>query len=99
MYRRLDSLKAIHAFLENDGDPFQLLSNCRAVIEAYRSGQLGWNPGLVTYWSNGKQLCQPRPFDWDEFEAINAKHNGHKDFWTEPVGQGPLRSDHYQVMI
>lgn len=86
VYRRLHTLKAIQADLEKDGDSYEQLSNVRAVIEAYRSGQLGWNPGLITYWSNGVQLCQPRPFDWDEFEAINAKYKGHNNFFTEPVG-------------
>ncbi|KAJ5263821.1 hypothetical protein N7478_011426 [Penicillium angulare] len=31
----------------------------------------------------GKQLSQPRRFDWDEFEALNKAHEGHKGFLVE----------------
>ncbi|KAJ5640183.1 uncharacterized protein N7484_008045, partial [Penicillium longicatenatum] len=39
--------------------------------------------GLVTYWSHGDQLCQPRPFNWEEFDAINDAHEGYVGFWVE----------------
>lgn len=71
--------------LQNDRDPYRQLPNLRAVLSAYRRGTLEWCEGLVTYWANGRQLCQPRPFDWDELEAINAKHNDVAGFWTEGV--------------
>lgn len=70
--------------LERKGDERDQLSNIEALLEAYRSRKLQWT-GLVTYWSKGEQLCQPRPFNWDEFEAINRKHHGHKNFWVEGV--------------
>lgn len=54
-------------------------------MDAYRSKSLPWAIGLVTYWAKGKQLCQPRPFDWDEFEAINTANEDHKSFWVEGV--------------
>lgn len=62
------------------------LENIKAVIRAYKKGRLDWREGYVTYWSKGKQLCKPRPFDWDEFEAIYDGYNGHESFWTEGVG-------------
>ncbi|KAJ5171983.1 hypothetical protein N7492_004576, partial [Penicillium capsulatum] len=61
------------------------LENIKAVIKAYEDGSLDWRQGFVTYWSKGKQLCQPRPFHWDEFEAIYDKYDGHNSFWTEGV--------------
>lgn len=61
------------------------LENIEAVIRAYKMGRLDWREGFVTYWSKGKQLCKPRPFDWDEFEAIYDKYEGQKSFWTEGV--------------
>ncbi|KAJ5735008.1 uncharacterized protein N7483_000133 [Penicillium malachiteum] len=57
--------------------------NIKAVLQAYLSGQLQWMEGYVTYWSKGKQLCQPRLFDWDEFEAVYDKFDGNNSFWTE----------------
>lgn len=87
MYERLDGLKTIQAGLEKEGDRYNQIPNIQAIIAAYRSRKLDWNvTGMVTYWSKGTQLCQPRPFDWDEFEAINSKHEGHSSFWTEGVG-------------
>ncbi|KAJ5703355.1 hypothetical protein N7493_011744 [Penicillium malachiteum] len=57
--------------------------NIKAVLQAYMSGQLQWMEGYVTYWSKGQQLCQPRLFDWDEFEAIYDRVDGNSSFWTE----------------
>ncbi|KAJ5159992.1 uncharacterized protein N7482_006996 [Penicillium canariense] len=66
------------------------LSNIIAIMAAYRSRELEWNPGLVTYWSHGVQLCQPRPFHYEEFLRVNQEHNGHTGFWVE--GLTPLDS-------
>lgn len=82
--QRLDTLEGILGHLRESGDEFDQSANVEALIKAYRSGQLEWT-GLVTYWSKGVQLCQPRPFDWDEFEAINRKHKGSSAFWVEGV--------------
>ncbi|KAJ5608776.1 hypothetical protein N7528_009343 [Penicillium herquei] len=65
--------------------------NIKAVLLAYMSGQLQWMDGYVTYWSKGKQLCQLRLFDWDEFEAIYDRFDGNSSFWTEGITQpGPM---------
>jgi hypothetical protein len=71
--------------LERGTDENKQIPNIKAILKAYRTLQLDWNSGLVTYWSNGVQICQPRPFDWDEFEAINLVYNGKEGFWTEGV--------------
>lgn len=71
--------------LQQDGDKYQQLVNVTAVENAYRSGTLDRTPGLVVYFSKGKQLCQPRPFVWEEFEALNKKYHGESSFWTEGV--------------
>ena len=60
------------------------LLNVRSILAAYRCQTLEWT-GLVTYWVNGTQLCQPRPFNWDEYEAINEAHGRSKNFWVEGV--------------
>lgn len=65
-------------------DEFEQICNIEALIDAYESGKLEYNNGLVTYWSKGKQISQPRPFDWDESETI-SKHCGPKSFWVEGV--------------
>lgn len=88
--QRIKSLEEIVELLEAEGDEQCQIDNILGILEAYRRKSLEWT-GLVTYWSHGKQLCQPRPFDWDEFEAINEKYNGHKDFWVEGVSISPWR--------
>ncbi|KAJ5641298.1 hypothetical protein N7490_005298 [Penicillium lividum] len=80
--QRLDNLDSIWEGIYNNGDELSQLTNIELVMDAYRSGELEWT-GLVTYWSCGQQLCQPRPFNWDEFEAINNRNNGSRSFWTE----------------
>ncbi|CAG8902680.1 unnamed protein product [Penicillium egyptiacum] len=88
--QRLDTLKKMLEWLHSENDEYDLVGNVTNIMAAYRSGQLRWNPGLVTYWSKGVQLCQPRPFRWDEFDFINAKHEGHTGFSVEGLeGPGP----------
>ncbi|KAJ5370171.1 uncharacterized protein N7496_006263 [Penicillium cataractarum] len=83
-YERLDTLKFIQtAISKPENDPLSEKKNVTAIINAYRKGTLEWISGLVTYWSDGKQLCEPRPFDWDEFDAMNKAYSGHKAFWVE----------------
>ncbi|KAJ6086767.1 hypothetical protein N7467_005681 [Penicillium canescens] len=81
--QRLDDLENIRSWLEKGNDDDDQIPNVDAIIQAYTVGDLDWNAGLVTYWSKGKQLCQPRPFKWEEFLAISAKHKGHIGFWVE----------------
>ncbi|CAG8198880.1 unnamed protein product [Penicillium nalgiovense] len=85
---RLDTLTTMLEWLSSKNDEWDLVGNVTNVMAAYRSGNLRWTPGLVTYWSKGVQLCQPRPFKWDEFDFINAKHDGHTGFMVEG-GQVP----------
>ena len=83
--QRLNTLKGILEHILSENDQYEVVGNVTNIMAAYRSGKLSWNPGLVTYWSKGVQLCQPRPFRWDEFNLINAEHQGHKGFWVEAV--------------
>ncbi|CAI7601149.1 unnamed protein product [Penicillium glandicola] len=90
--RRLENLRNIEVELQSS-DNFNQLPNVRALLQAYRGGILHWNSGLVTYWFEGVQLCEPRPFSWDEFEVLNAHHSGKTGFWMEGlVGPGPTYS-------
>ncbi|KAF4772209.1 hypothetical protein HAV15_004948 [Penicillium sp. str.  len=82
---RLQTLQGTLAWLQSENDQYELVANVTNIMAAYRSGQLRWNPGLVTYWSRGAQLCHPRPFRWDEFKIINAQYAGHTGFWVEGV--------------
>ena len=81
---RLDALEGILGWLRKE-DEFELIPNVESIMDKYRSGELEWIPGLVTYWFDGKQICQPRPFRWDEFDHINSQYNGEKGFWVEGV--------------
>ncbi|KAJ5699182.1 hypothetical protein N7493_012090 [Penicillium malachiteum] len=83
---RLDMLHQCLEYIKTNPDEdaqYKQRKNVKALIKTYKSGSLEWNPRLVTYWSHGKQLCQPRPFDWDEFFYINKKHEGWEGFWVE----------------
>jgi hypothetical protein len=84
VYERINSLRAIQKDLKKSDKTHQL-PNLQAILQAYLDGKLHWTPGLITYWSNGVKLCEPRPFNWDEFEAINAAHGRGGSFWTEGV--------------
>ncbi|KAJ5788142.1 hypothetical protein N7457_003132 [Penicillium paradoxum] len=91
--QRLDELQSILRWLESDEikDKYKLASNVKNIISAYRSGALDWCHGFVTYWNNGAQICQPRPFQWKEFQYLHDKHQGNETgFWIEGFnGPGP----------
>ncbi|KAJ5729658.1 uncharacterized protein N7483_004166 [Penicillium malachiteum] len=78
---RLEGLNSIRQALEKK-DEYEQLPNVIAIMEAYTSRKIRLC-GLVTYWSKGVQLCQPRPFSWDECVALNMHHQGSKGFWVE----------------
>lgn len=81
---RVANLEALWVLLRDQGDPDEQLVNIENILLAYRDGSLRWT-GLVTYWSRGKRICNPRIWAWDEFEAINQHFEGSKSFWTEGV--------------
>lgn len=82
---RLQNLDLIAKSIENKGDPYKKLRSLKAIMAAYRSGQLEWHPGLVTYWSQGCQVSQPRPHDLNE-AVLLAEHFANQDlFWAEGV--------------
>ncbi|KAJ5161432.1 hypothetical protein N7492_006824 [Penicillium capsulatum] len=80
---RLDCLTFIEKGVEQDGDPYDKLRSLRAVIAAYRAGVLKWNPGLVTYWCQGRQICQPRPYDPEEIVLICEHLDEQGGIWLE----------------
>lgn len=85
---RLENLQFILDWLHSAtvNDKYKLASSITNVISAYRSGSLGWCHGFVTYWHNGAQICQPRPFRWNEFHYLYDKYNGNEEgFWVEGV--------------
>lgn len=80
--RTLDYLKGGK---DGGNDQYKLAKTVEVITSAYEKGNLGWNDGLVTYWSCGKQLSEPRTFIQEEFEEIADKHKGHQSFWVEGV--------------
>ncbi|KAJ5770989.1 uncharacterized protein N7511_003040 [Penicillium nucicola] len=87
--QRLNELDQILRWLQSESK-YNLVSTVRAVAAAYKSSTLAWSYGFVTYWSKGVQLCQPRPFNWEEFHYINELHEGHTAFWVEGLWEpGP----------
>ncbi|KAJ5766053.1 uncharacterized protein N7511_003669 [Penicillium nucicola] len=85
---------------EDKKDQHQQVENVKALIKAYKNQTLKWNPGLVTYWSKGVRLCEPRPFDMKEFMHVSIKHEGHTGFWVEGFDYAPqaMRRAHIYVI-
>ncbi|KAJ5724924.1 hypothetical protein N7493_006652 [Penicillium malachiteum] len=81
--KRLDFFKGLLEHLHEKGDKHKVQSTIEAIMKQYLTKNLDWIPGNVTYWSYGKQLTQPRPFDWNEFLALNFKYEGWAGFWVE----------------
>ncbi|KAJ5770486.1 uncharacterized protein N7511_002537, partial [Penicillium nucicola] len=77
--QRLASLERIHTWLYE----WEQIKNVTAIMAAYRAQELRWNPRLVTYWSQGVQLCKPRPYGTNKYLYINGKFQGHTGFWVE----------------
>lgn len=82
--QRLRDLKETKTELVKLGDHASV-KNVEAVIEAYTSKSLKWHPHLVTYWLKGKQMCHPRPFDFDELDLIYKGLGDIQGLWTESV--------------
>ncbi|KAJ5827334.1 hypothetical protein N7447_004097 [Penicillium robsamsonii] len=83
--RRVHELEGMKTDIAKTADEYEQLLNVDALLTAYKSEELEWHAGLVTYWSRGVQICQPTRFDWDEFEAINLHLHGGKGLWMEGV--------------
>lgn len=89
--QRIETLKFIGrqlALRRNDDAKLQL-ANVNAIIDAYCSKTLTWQPEKVTYWQKGKMLAGPTEFDWDSFFRLSRDYNGDKDFWVEGVSTQP----------
>lgn len=71
---RLKSLEAIKVALLRDGDDYDQMKNITAMMEKYRSFELSWWPGHVTYWANGVQLSDFEEFNWERFRELSDKH-------------------------
>lgn len=82
---RLDGLKFIQKILEENGDPHSKLESVKAIIAAYRTGGLEWHEGLVTYWCQGRQISQPRPFESEEARLLGAHFEKDGGIWVESV--------------
>ncbi|KAJ6031013.1 hypothetical protein N7540_001745 [Penicillium herquei] len=60
-------------------------ANVRAIINAYETGQLGWEEN-ATYWCQGRMIAGPSPFSWSDFRRLNTKTNrANGGFWVEGV--------------
>ena len=86
VYQRLDSLKKTYRYFEEISANHPQLKNLRAVLEAYRSKKLEVRPNMMTYWAEGVQLCDYRPWDWDEFGEFADTHGAEEQkLWPEQV--------------
>lgn len=83
--QRLVDLEGTKQWLIAHGDRYKLLSSVIAIMAAYRAKKLSWIPGRVTFWSFGRKLSEPKPFDWSEFGRLSEKHGGSQGLWVEGV--------------
>lgn len=82
---RINSLKEIGKTLESNGDPHSEIPNILAIIDAYNTGKLKWEPGKVSYWADGKPLAGPKKFEWNECERLSENYKTTHGFWIEGV--------------
>lgn len=83
--KRLEQLESIGKWLESENDPHNLIPIVLEMIRQYKSKELEIHPGLVTYWSDGRRITEPRPYDRLELVDLSRKHDGHRAFWVEGV--------------
>ncbi|KAJ5788371.1 hypothetical protein N7457_003361 [Penicillium paradoxum] len=94
--QRLDTLKIIEAHVVEEGDPDDQLPNIRALMESYRSKKLTFKSGMVSYWSEGRQLNSPEKFDENVHKRMLKSHDTTRSWWVEglsgvsPVNMGIL---------
>ncbi|KAJ5736052.1 uncharacterized protein N7483_001177 [Penicillium malachiteum] len=86
---RLQTLKAALKHIDEWGDVFQQKRNIEGIMKAYRSFDLWYYPGRVTYWYRGRQVAGPENFEWSRYLSYynSPDHNG-KEFCVE--GHGAL---------
>lgn len=82
--QRLDSLKKIQASFDELGNDNGNTPNVKAIMAAYRSGDLVWDANSVTYWAHGKLMASAKQMDMDEFLAFSKKYGPH-GVWVEGV--------------
>ncbi|KAJ5730256.1 uncharacterized protein N7483_004764 [Penicillium malachiteum] len=81
--QRIAILEAIENYLVKEKDPCGELKNVRAIIEAYKNGDLELN-GKASYWCQGKMIGGPSVFAWEDFRRLNTEENrGDGGFWVE----------------
>ncbi|KAJ6008003.1 hypothetical protein N7540_011979 [Penicillium herquei] len=83
--KRLDFFKGLIEHLHENGDKHKVRLTIEAIMKQYLTKKLDWIPGKVTYWSYGKQITQPKAFDWDEFLNLNTEYEGWAGFWVEGI--------------
>ncbi|CAG7925482.1 unnamed protein product [Penicillium olsonii] len=85
--QRLHHLSAIQNQLQTRGDPDDQLPNVRALLKAYRGGDLKVSRGMVTYWSEGVQLNKPEMFNRELHEKMIRENDATRSFWVEGILQ------------
>lgn len=83
--QRVFYLYEILEHLVKNGDEVEQIPNAKAIISAYKAGDLEWSTdGKVTYWHKGVQICEPKDWDIDDFVEVSKIAEG-KGFWVEGV--------------
>lgn len=74
-------------WLKEKGDEFNYIPTVDAVMQAYRNKMLDWNLGLVTYWLDGRQICEPRLHDLGVLSILTEDPRYKKGVWVEGVSE------------
>jgi hypothetical protein len=98
--KRIKQLNAIKKWLEGNGDEFNYLPTVKAITKAYKKKELDWNLGLVTYWIDGKPICQPRVHDMQVVAIITQDPKFKEGFWVEGVSFHPdIQINSFRILI
>lgn len=82
---RVDTLKKLQAFFTKNGDPDGQLVNVKAIIKAYRTHKITYNPPYVTYWVRGKLYKGSEVFDIKNPGRYQRELENPRPFWVEGV--------------
>ena len=86
-YKRIYELRLLELDLVAKRDPQNQLPNVRALLKAYRSGDLEIQKGQVIFYLDGVPLGEPKEWNVKEYLAIQKEKAPEAVLWVEGIRQ------------